>query len=233
MPESKSKFVISASVRAILSSAPFTGGLASMWADWDNQRRQGRVDEILKQIQNRLIELESQFNPNQLRDSELHILEIGLEYASREHREWKRKLFANLLAASWIDLDQSFEDREHFLRALDEITPLELTLLSELEKTDASIDPKKLAEQLKPSDSDDAWRSSYFLPAMTRLATDFGFIRRSKTGSGSLMAGVNPDGLAFHCVLSLQQRGKTFLNYIRGSSDGVVEHLFVNDDSSL
>ena len=216
MSESKSKLVISSSVRAVLSSAPFTGGLASMWADWDSQRRQERVDEILKKMQLRLIKLESQFNPNQLTDSELHLLEIGLEYASREHREWKRKLFADLLAVCWIEVDKSFEDREHFLRALDAITPLELAILYELEKANANFDPKKLAELLRPSNADDLWRSAYFLPAMTRLATDFGFIRRTKEdGNGKLMFGLNPDGLAFHCVLSLQERGKDFLNYIR------------------
>ncbi|MEM1210215.1 MAG: hypothetical protein AAGI54_13205 [Planctomycetota bacterium] len=221
MSEQKSEFVISTSVRAILSTAPFTGGLASMWADWDSRRRQLRVDAILKDMQARLIELEDRFNPDALRDSELHLLEIGLEYASREHREWKRAFFANLLASNWIELDQSFEDREHSLRALDEITPLELSILKYLDKpdSDSEISPTNLAELLRPSEADDSWRSSYFLPAMTRLAIDFGFIQRKGTKEGRLMVGLNPDGLAFHCVLSLHGRGKRFLNCISDDSD--------------
>jgi len=39
-----------AAIRAGLNSAPFTGGLASLWSEWDTSRRFQRIDEAVRQL---------------------------------------------------------------------------------------------------------------------------------------------------------------------------------------
>jgi len=201
-------------LRAGLSSLPFGGGVAALWSEWDTSRRFDRVESTIRQIAAALSHAKG-FDPRKLSDAEMQLLEDALQSASREHREDKRSLFALLLAANWSRTDAPFDERLLFQRALDEFEPVHLQLLKLLseahEKGEETVPSRDVCNRAFGADASDEIQFSIFVPALNKLAAEYGFVRRRGAGHGNLF-NVNPDGLVFHVLCSLSPLGRRFVD---------------------
>jgi hypothetical protein len=211
--------LLSSVVRAGLSTAPFAGGIASVWSDWDSSRRFARIDRAVRELALALDRMGSRFDPTRLGEAEMQLLEQILERISREHREWKRAHFVNLLASDWVHVETPFEEREHFGRALESFDHIHLRIMSHLdERARQDLDPIDVNDLYRSIAADAAgeeFKFGIFMPAMNMLAGDFGFVRRrAPKDTGVLMRGVNPDGLTFHCLCLLLPQGQRFMRFL-------------------
>jgi hypothetical protein len=207
--------VIGSVVRAGLNTAPFAGGIASLWSDWDTSRRFKRVESAIRELGETLSSIGNRFDPSRLGEAEMQLLEQTMGRLSREHREWKRSYFVKLLASSWTNVDRSFEERALFERALDDIDHVHLKILQFLKReADQNAEPIRindLYDKLFPSAEAD-FKFGVFMPAMNMLAAQFGFIRRKALGDGKLMRNINPDGLTFMAAATLVPLGRRFID---------------------
>jgi hypothetical protein len=195
-------------VRAGLNTAPFTGGLASLWSDWDTSRRFRRVEDAIADL-GRLLSSNSTFDPSKLSDAEMHLLEDTLNRVSREHREEKRRRLVNLLASAWTETSRPFDERILFNRAADEFEEVHLRVLAKLYA--ACPNNLHMNDLLQQTFGivDEYFKFGPFLGAVNALAAQYGFVRRKSVDSG-LLVGVNPDGLALHAACIITPLGQRF-----------------------
>src|SRR6266850_5095423 len=99
----KTKAVVSSICKSLLNTAPFTGGIASLWSDWESDRRFARVEHFINQLANELQRHSPRFKSEELTDAEMQLFEATLQRVSVEHREGKRCRFARLLASGWTN----------------------------------------------------------------------------------------------------------------------------------
>jgi hypothetical protein len=212
--------VISAVVRAGLNAVPVAGGaLASLWSDWDSYRRNQRVDEMLKELVKRLSQIK-EFDPNKIGPAEMQLLEDMLQRAGREHREEKRKMFAALLASNWVNTKSPFEERQLFQRALDDFNDVEIALLKSLEDAEGEgsqgATGLELCKKICGGLEDEATKFGVFLPALTKVAAVFGFVRREGIRPIGIWAGdIDPDNAVLRGKCVLLPLGQRFLASIR------------------
>src|SRR4051812_24589218 len=122
------------------------------------------------------------FDSQRLGDAEMHLLEDVLERVSREHREWKRRCFVELLASNWVNTSLPFEERHLFDHALDSFDRIHIRILRALatqnRKHAEPIHVNELYREVLAGSLEEETKFGVFMPAMTMLATEFGFIRR-------------------------------------------------------
>lgn len=224
-PPSLVRAITGPAIRAVLNSAPFTGGVASLWSDWDSSRRFARVEKTMQDLASRLEAIKPAFDPNRLGEAEMQLLEDVLERVSREHREWKRRCFVELLAANWVNTSLPFEERHLFDRALDRFEEIHIRILRLLaRRAQDNLEPihaNELYRKVLGGSTDEEVKFGVFMPAMTMLSSEFGFIRRRGEDSGSKMFNVNPDGLAFHTKCLILPRGQSFISSLGDSGPPV------------
>jgi hypothetical protein len=216
-PASKmSVSVFGSIVRAGLSTAPFTGGVATLWSEWSTHRRFVRVEDAIRKLGEELVNCET-FDPTKLGEPEMQLLEDVLERIAKEHREVKQARFAKLLASNWVNTHRSFEERLLFQRAFDEFDDVHLRLLQILNaehKTGVITVPAgALCKSIFGEAADEETNYGVFVPALNKLAAEYGFVRRRAQSSG-LMTNINPDGLVFHTDCLLLPIGRRFIESI-------------------
>jgi hypothetical protein len=208
-------------VRTGLALIPAVGGaLATAWAEWDTTRRFNRVEEAVGQLR-RFIE-ERKISADKLGEAEMHLLEDGLNRISREHRKDKRSAFVRLIASCWLHPETPFEEREAFLRALDEFSNTHIRVLASLRDHREKDSPKydQIADSLFSGGFDKTERDSILVPVMERLASGFGFIERaydfSYKGDGGIIPSkrMSPETIAKWCEHRITPLGLRFLNFI-------------------
>jgi hypothetical protein len=209
--------IISSIVRAGLSSAPFTGGVASLWSDWESNCRLKRIELAIGQLGENLSRIKS-FDPSQLGDAEMQLLEDALQRIAREHRQGKRATFVQILASNWINSNASFDERLLFQRAFDEFDPVHIQILQTLQnehkhgkETVVSTD---LCNLMFGENADEQAKFGVYVPALNKLAAEYGFVRRRATNDGRIMVGIEPEGLVFHLNCRLLPLGYRFLESI-------------------
>lgn len=175
---------------------------------------------MVRDLRERIARSET-FNPSQLGDPEMQLLEDALDRVAREHRKEKREMFARLLAANWTHVESSFDERLLFQRALDEFEELHLKLLRILRNANQEgqdhVHSHTLFERLFGDDADDENKFGVFVPALNKLASEYGFVRRRGERDGKLMVGINPEGLVFHLECLLLPLGTRFLVFLDGA----------------
>jgi hypothetical protein len=209
--------MMGAIVRASLSTAPFTGGLASLWADWDTSRRFVRVEETIRELGIHLSRVKS-FESTNFGDAEMHLLEDTLQRVSREHREEKRAQFAQLLASNWVNHDRAFDERLLFQRALDEFDAIHIQILRALSRAHAegkeTVTANDLCSIIFGENPSEEFKFGVFVPALNKVAAEMGFVRRRGQNDGRILIGINPDGLVFHVDCLLMSQGQRFLDSV-------------------
>lgn len=206
-----------------LAAIPGVGGvLAAIWNEWDTSRRFKRVEEFLCDFRKQ-IETISAFNPKEIEDKDIQILEEIIRRVQIEHREVKRKRFANLLVNSWTEnRNLPFEDNMRFVRALDEFDDIHINILMLLSSNEKCFGYSEIGEKLDiPQDK---WHF-LLLPPLEQLASKYGFIKRGWNLSDPQNVGpvlrtthLSPEGIARKCEHTISPMGNAFLSSIKNGN---------------
>lgn len=208
---------VSLVLRPALNALPFGGVLATAWTEWDTHRRSKNIEETMAELDTQLRSLGEAFNAQRVGPEEMHLLDIAIEKVQREHRETKRRRFAALIADAWSSgIGQPFEEKVRFLAALDEFDDLHVAILKYLAvEADAGRFPSfaAIGDAIAiPTKK----RGELLLPALDKLASGYGFIRRAwdmSSGKGMVLftKNLSPEGVAKKCEHTITDAGKRFL----------------------
>ncbi len=207
-------------VRGALQAFPYGGQVAAIWSDWSTHRRLQRIDSVVRALGEALESLGTRFDPERMGDAEMQILEAVLDRAKVEHRDRKRERFVRLLAFDWTEgLDAPFDERMHFVRALDALDELHIRILVYLSaEAESSKYPsyQQIAEAMQIPKGE---RAAQLIPALDSLASSFGFIRRAwgmstREGKILLSTHLSPEGIARGCEHTITDMGRRFLRAV-------------------
>jgi len=214
-------------VRTGLNLVPGCGGaLAQAWSEWDTALRFKRVEEAIAAIRDRLKDA-TDFSVSALSDAEYQLLEEVLRRVQAEHREVKRTRFANLLAKCWTEgIQDSFEERMLFVRALDRFDELHVRVLAYLSSLDEDREhypvPREIARAVGIPGSNIAESLN---PVLDLLAREFAFVVRNWTLAGHGGHAVSstylgPENLVGKCGHRITSLGRRFIEYIGPNGEG-------------
>jgi hypothetical protein len=204
-----------------LSLIPCVGGaLAAVWSQWDTNQRFARVKSFLEELSKKIEALGNQLNPDNVGEVEMRLLEETAKRVASEHRKAKRKRFASLVVSTWTNRrSYPFEENMALIRALDEFDDLHINVLAFLKNTgDRCPSFTEIGDALGIQKED---RDGLLIPAIDRLASGYGFIKRgwemsSAKNSGNPLGTKNlsPEGIARKCEHKITSLGIAFLNSI-------------------
>jgi hypothetical protein len=208
-------------VRTILAGVPTYGSsLATAWAEWDTNRRFARIEATVQHLAFRLSALCDKFGAATIGDEELQLLEEVLRRVQIEHRELKRQCFAQLLVGTWTSQrHRPFEERMRHIRALEEFSDLHIEILQFLDaQAKAGVYPSygAIGDAVDIPIDD---RNAQLVPALDRLASGYGFIKRAwgmSTGEGAplITTNLSVEGIARKCEHTITEAGRRFLDAI-------------------
>ncbi len=196
------------------------GALGSIWSQWDTNQRFARIDSFLKEFAKQIEALGNRFDPNNIGDDGMRFLEEAAKRIASEHREMKRKRFASLVLATWTQRRNCpFEENMVFIRALDEFEEFHISLLLFLKDAgDKFPSFTNIGEALGVLVED---RDKILVPALDRLASGYGFIKRAwgmSNKDGKLVAlatqNLSQEGIARKCEHTITPLGISFLDSI-------------------
>lgn len=204
-------------VAPMLSLIPGVGGsLATIWGQWDINQRFSRVEDFLKELSKNIEVLGDTFKAENIGDSEMRLLEETIKRITCEHRTIKRKRFASLLTTTWTERkDRPFEENMTFVRALDEFDEIHIKILVFLKnagRKHPAFQDIGLYLEIREGDYE-----LLLLPALDRLASGYGFIKRCWKDTGPKLLNTqnfSPEGIARKCEHIVTEAGSEFLNSI-------------------
>jgi hypothetical protein len=208
-------------VRTGLCLMPYGGALAQWWNECYTKRRFERIEEALAEMREQFKSI-SNFSAESLTDADYQLLEEILRRVQIEHCEVKRKRFARLLAECWTQgVNETFDKRMLFIRAVDRFDELHVRILKHLEGLSDQEEkyplPKEIAFLLDVEGPD---INESLNPALDLLAREFAFVVRNWTlggnkGGALLTTGnLSPEGLAANCGCKITSLGRQFIEYI-------------------
>ena len=116
--------------KAVLATAPFTGGITSLISDYIPTARQRRIEDFAEQVANDLKRLESKVNQEYLRtDDFAFMLEKCFRGAAEHPQEEKLKAFRAILVNSAVRNDVAEEEKEYFLNLVNSLSVLHIRIL--------------------------------------------------------------------------------------------------------
>ena len=207
--------------RAALNTAPFTGGVASLWSDVISHQRQKRVEAAIDELRERLLAAADRFDPARVGEAEFELLADGMSRLAREHREQKRQRFVRLIESSWCHTEVPFEHRALFNKALDEFEDFHIQVLKVLRSGHTNGEQpmpfNALAENLFGTMTDEQ-RSTLLYPALSVLCpTGFAFVSRKGLESKGLMlrGPFSPEWPITAAGYWINPLGQKFLEFLR------------------
>lgn len=217
MEERGSLALVGPVLRTALSALPFGGAVATGWNEWDTGRRFQNIENTIAELGRQLELRAPAFDPQRLGSAEMHLLDMAIEKVQREHREGKRRRFAALIADAWCSgFSRPFEEKARFLAALDDFDELHIAILKYVaSETDAGRFPSYVAigeAMAIPTGNLD----EILLPAMEKLTSGYGFVRRAwdmSSGEGKILftKNLSPEGIARKCEHTITDAGRRFL----------------------
>ena len=128
--------------RAGLSTAPFTGGIASLMTDYIPSGKQKRLEELAKKTAEDLEALQDKIDTDRIKSDEYaHIFETSLRYASMEYRKEKLDAYRAILVNSLHKTTTLDTEKEYFLDMVNKLSVIHILLLNFLS------DPKKYCHE--------------------------------------------------------------------------------------
>jgi len=128
----KTKEIICSTARSIGASFPLAASIVHAWSEQESKKRWDNCQEFFKEIFSELKELKEEFKkiPYPDPDEMQGIISLTLEKVMREHREEKRKKFAEFFVkTTCMGKKITFDDKQFFLEILDELNESDLDLL--------------------------------------------------------------------------------------------------------
>jgi len=183
-------------IKAILASAPFTGGLSSLITDYIPNSKQKRLEEFAKQVAEDLLKVKDKIdNKVILNDNFAFIFESSFRKASENYQKVKLDAFRGIIINSAIKEDMNDEEKEYFLNLANNLTVLHILILKFM------ATPEKYLEEMNISQSRIYGGFSTFFPvAIPNVSLDvikiafselfsYGLINTDKGIFGTMTAG--------------------------------------------
>lgn len=116
--------------KAILSTAPFTGGIASLITDYIPSARQRRIEEFAEQVATDLKRLEGQVDQDYVRSGDFGFMfEKCFSGAAENPQKEKLEAFRAILVNSAIRTDLAEDEKEYFLNLANGLSVLHIRIL--------------------------------------------------------------------------------------------------------
>jgi HAMP domain-containing protein len=203
---------------------PVAGGAFSAalteFGNFRTDRRLSRIEEMARELSLKLKSTTPNFDPSQVTEEGVRLWDEVCIRAEREHRERRRKEFGRLLASCWAAGDASFDEQMAFIKAVGELTELQIGALKYLEtQREAWVKFDDLLAAVRGTEVTEDWRRAVFLPAITELAVIYGFVCRHRNpdiAKGTAILGpIDIDYLACGMGHQISPLGVKFLSYLR------------------
>ena len=207
--------ITSSYLKIILSGVSSKIPIAACYDEYIYQKEMDRITQFLSSLQKRLEQIEKKHC--NIDEEDWHLLELSIRKVKIESRKRKIELFANLLSSCWTTKKQDcFEKKYRFLEAINKFDELHLNILHFLEVKNEFIPTSTIKEQLKISNI-----HAELLPALSLLATEYGFIYRTWGADNNILSTKNlsPEAIAYKCKCKITKTGVDFLEYIRNSDE--------------
>ena len=221
----KLESITMSTVRIGLAAIPYVGGvLAQGLSEWDGYRKDQRIKEFIILVQKRFEELNFFHQIKDMKDEDWLLLEHLIRKVQYEHRETKRKRYADFIVHSWNKKNiDPFEKKQKFLEAIEYFSELHISVLVYLNECAPPFYPT--VNDIKKKFGITNHKAELY-PILQDLAGKYFFMDRSWTlGTHNAVAPVlscgnlSPENLASKCKHKITELGKEFLEYIRSCDD--------------
>ncbi len=116
--------------KAILSTVPFTGGLASLITDYIPSSRFRRLEDFARLVAEDLKSVADKVDQEYLRTDEFaHIFERSFKGAAEHYQHEKLRAFRGILVNAAVRTDVAQEEKEHFLVLANNLSVSQLRIL--------------------------------------------------------------------------------------------------------
>jgi hypothetical protein len=132
-------FIIETSGKALVSIIPYVGGsIGSILSDVLAERKQQRVNELLKQLSADLDSQKDKINNAFIqKNGFLDLFELSAKKVMEERSETKRIIYKNILVNGIIQIDSDLDDLEKFIRMVENTSERNIYLMKVLSSPSA------------------------------------------------------------------------------------------------
>jgi hypothetical protein len=118
-------------IKAGLSTAPFTGGIASLMTDYIPSRKQKRLEEFTQRLAADLARLQDRINEETILTDEFAFLfEQSFRGAAENYQAEKLEAFRGILVNAAIGSNLASDEQEYFLGLVSTLSVLHIRILS-------------------------------------------------------------------------------------------------------
>jgi len=128
----KIKEIICSTARSVGASFPGIASIAQGWNEWESSKRWKYFKQFVEETSLKFKKLDEKLDRKIDLDSEetRHLFSLTLDKVMREHREEKRKKFAEFFVKTTCMGEKiTFDEKRFFLEVLDELNEFDLNLL--------------------------------------------------------------------------------------------------------
>ena len=117
-------------MKAVLSSAPFCGGIASLMNDYIPSRRVERIEAFARDVASSLNKVQGRIEDARiLTDEYAHLFERCFKGAADFPQQEKIEAFRGILVNSLVPSDLSEDQKEFFLSLVERLSPIHLRVI--------------------------------------------------------------------------------------------------------
>ena len=117
--------------KAVLATAPFTGGLSSLISDYIPSQRQLRLEEFAQNLANDIKNVKTEINEKYiLTDEFAFIFEKCFKGAVENYQKEKIIAYKAILINSLTDYDVSQNEKEYYLNLVESLSLLHIQILT-------------------------------------------------------------------------------------------------------
>lgn len=116
--------------KAVMATAPFCGGIASLMSDYIPSSKQKRLDEFSRRVAQDLEELQEQVEANKiLTDEFAYTFEKCFRGAAENYQKEKLEAFRGILINSALGSDLAEDEKDYFLNLVNTLSVLHIRIL--------------------------------------------------------------------------------------------------------
>ena len=136
-------------IKAILSTVPFGGGLASLMSDYIPSSKHSRIIDFTKQIASDFQRLEDKIDEVKIKTDEFaYILESCYKGVADNYQKIKINSFRGVLLNSAMENDLTADEKEYFLGLVSSLSVLHIRILLFMSKPKKYLEYYNIDEEL-------------------------------------------------------------------------------------
>lgn len=142
--------------KAILSTVPFTGGIASLISDYIPSQRELRLEEFVESVANDMATFKEDVNEKYIQTDEFaFIFEKCFKGAVENYQKEKIIAFKAILINSLINFETTQTEKEYYLNLVDNLSLLHIQVLTFMASPHEYLDFNGLEESVVSGDFSD------------------------------------------------------------------------------